>query len=73
MSTPRVGWAATSSAGSAENSRATITFCMLPPDSERIGASAPAARMSYFSINWVACVRSAAGERMPRRVKGGWL
>ena len=35
-STPRVGWAATSSRRSRESSRATTTFCWLPP--ERLAA-----------------------------------
>ena len=33
-STPRVGWEAISTFSVRENSRATTTFCWLPPDSE---------------------------------------
>ena len=38
-STPRVGWAATSSRDSRVNSRAMMTFCWLPPDSVAAGGA----------------------------------
>ena len=40
-STPRVGWAAMSTIGSAIISRPTISFCWLPPDSARAATSVP--------------------------------
>ena len=42
-SRPRVGWAATSTAGSRDISRAMMTFCWLPPDSDARGGRGPAA------------------------------
>ena len=48
-STPRVGWAITSTGVSNENSRAMTTFCMLPPDIEPTVVSTPAPRISNFS------------------------
>ena len=32
-STPRVGWLTSSTLGCSDSSRATTTFCMLPPES----------------------------------------
>lgn len=46
MSTPRVGWAITIAPESNENSRATTTFCMLPPEREPTSVPTPALRMS---------------------------
>jgi len=43
---PRVGWAMMSTGESNENSRATTTFCILPPDMEPTAVSMPAPRMS---------------------------
>ena len=51
MSTPRVGWDITSAGVSYENSRATTTFCMLPPDIEPTSVSTPAPRMSKRSYS----------------------
>ena len=48
-STPRVGWAMMSTGESKENSRATTTFCILPPDMEPTAVSMPAPRMSNLS------------------------
>ena len=61
MSTPRVGWAITSAGVSYENSRATTTFCMLPPDIEPTSVSTPAPRMSKrsYSLLRVALYRRA--------------
>ena len=49
-STPRVGCDAISTLSGRENSRATTTFCWLPPDSDATGASADSVRMSNSSI-----------------------
>ena len=49
-STPRVGWEAISTLSGRENSRATTTFCWLPPDSDATGVSADSVRMSNSSI-----------------------
>ena len=46
-STPRVGWAATSTLGPASSSRPTISFCWLPPDRAPASVSGPGARTSY--------------------------
>ena len=48
MSIPREGFEMTSTGVSCENSRATTTFCMLPPDMEPTGVCMPAPRMSNF-------------------------
>ena len=53
MSTPRVGWEMMSTGVSKENSRATTTFCMLPPEREPTAVSTPAPRMSKrWKISW---------------------
>ncbi len=49
-SSPRVGWAATSTRGSWESSRAITTRCWLPPDRDHIGADGPVQLMSNRSI-----------------------
>lgn len=46
MSTPRVTWEAINSLGPAESSRATTTFCRLPPDSARTGTDASGVRIA---------------------------
>ncbi len=51
-STPRVGWEAMSTLSGRENSRATTTFCWLPPESEATGVSADSVRMSN---SWMRC------------------
>ena len=55
-----VGCEATSTVGSRSMARASRTFCMLPPDSDRIG-SAGAARMSKRSISDSACAGRGGG------------
>src|SRR6266568_2338903 len=54
ISTPRVGWAAIRAVGLAENSRAMMTFCWLPPESERAGASIEGVRTSNSAISLLA-------------------
>ena len=49
-STPRVGCEAISTLSGRENSRATTTFCWLPPESDETGVSADSVRMSNSSI-----------------------
>ena len=61
-SRPRVGWSRTSSLRSRPNSRATTTFCWLPPDSVPARTSADGVRMSYSPMRV-----SAALARSPRR------
>ena len=46
-STPLVGWFATSRLSSLDISRATTTFCWLPPDRDEIGSDTSVRRMSY--------------------------
>src|SRR5262249_52646180 len=53
-STPRVGCEATNSFSGRDISRATMTFCWLPPDSELAGASADEVRMSNCVIRSLA-------------------
>ena len=53
-SRPRVGWAATRTAGRWLSSRPSTTRCWLPPDRLRIGAHGLAAWMSYVAIRSVA-------------------
>ena len=71
-STPRVGWAATKSFNGRDISRATITFCWLPPESELAGSSPDEVRTSNCSI------RSRAEEAIAPRLSanrppnGGW-
>src|SRR6478736_4637758 len=61
-STPRVGWAATSSRRSRDSSRATTTFCWLPPERLAASESMSRARTSYsVSFFW------ANSRRAPRR------
>ena len=50
-STPRVGWAIRSTAGSDSNSLAMTTFCMLPPDKVPTGVVVFAPRMSKVLIS----------------------
>src|SRR3954471_21391021 len=46
-SSPRVGWCAIKSFGSLATSRATATFCWLPPESELASVSGSPPRTSY--------------------------
>ena len=55
-STPRVGWAAMNSRSGRDISRATTTFCWLPPDRVLTAASGEEVRMS----NWVTRSRADA-------------
>ena len=51
ISRPLVGCAMTSSAGSFSSSRARMTFCWLPPESERTLCETDVQRTSYFSAS----------------------
>ena len=69
-SRPRVGWLAISSLIGRENSRATMTFCWLPPESVPAGCSTDGVRTSKSSTRSSAASRTApvvaddpAGER----------
>ena len=64
-SSPRVGDAATTSFGLPENSRASTTFCRLPPESSRAGAAGPGVAIAYRLIS------STARSRMPRKRRSG--
>ena len=48
-STPRVGWLAISADSGRDSSRASTTFCWLPPDSDATGVSIDWVRMSNSS------------------------
>jgi hypothetical protein len=60
-STPRVGWAATNNRSGRDISRATTTFCWLPPDSVLTADSAEDTRMSNCSTRSRADAAIAAG------------
>ena len=60
-SSPRVGWEATSSLIGRENSRATITFCWLPPESVPTSTSGDGVRMSNSSTSSVGMIQ----DRLP--------
>lgn len=70
-STPRVGWLTISSDGFVSNSRAMMTFCMLPPDSEEMMVSGAAPRTSYLSMSSSAIVFIAPMLRIGPEVTGG--
>ena len=60
-SRPRVGWSSTSSLRSRSNSRATTTFCWLPPDS----VPARTSRRRRADVVLARCARSAVvGDRL---------
>ncbi len=69
-STPRVGWAATSSRGPPSISRPTTSFCWFPPDSAAAVVSGPGARTSKRSMTWVVLSRAAPGSMSQRPPKG---
>ena len=60
-STPRVGWLAMSRRSGRDSSRATTTFCWLPPDSDDAGVWIDWVRMSNCAT------RSVAEESMTSR------
>ena len=69
-STPRVGWVAISTDSGRDSSRASTTFCWLPPDSDDTGVSTDWVRMSNSAtrcsaLAWIAAQvqRHALGER----------
>ena len=66
-----MGWETISSFGSEVNSRAMITFCMLPPDSVEMTVSAFAPRTSNLAISEEANSFILAMFRMPRLAIGG--
>ena len=74
-SRPRVGWSRMSAVRSRLNSRATIAFCWLPPDSVPAVTVGDGVRMSYCSIARFAALADRAvvperrrGRRAPRRI-----
>jgi len=75
MSTPRVGWVATSSEGSRANSRPTTNFCWFPPESDRAVASASGGLTSYSSMMDSACSRATPQSSRPPLANGAacWL
>ena len=71
-STPRVGCAAMKSFSGRDSSRATITFCWLPPDRVPTGVSAEEVRMSNCSIRSFADFAMASGLSDRPLPNGGW-
>ena len=69
-SSPRVGCEATRNSSERESSRATMTFCWLPPESELVGASIEVVRMSNSLTRRTAFSLTAARLRVPREAKG---
>ena len=66
-SRPRVGWLASSSLFGRLSSRATTTFCWLPPDSVPAGVSTDCVRTSYSSTSRTAAFLTASGFITMRR------
>ena len=71
MSRPQVGWCATIRHGvrpsGASRARPRISFCMLPPESARVGVSGPPPRTSNACAMRCACSRAARRHtHMPR-------
>ena len=58
ISSPRVGWAATTTSGSLESSRPTMSFCWLPPERDFAGASRPGAWMEKARMSSRACEKT---------------
>src|SRR5436305_824188 len=61
-SSPRVGWAAISTFGFREISRAAITFCWFPPERPPARVSAPPPRLSNSLISFLARSTKRAGK-----------
>src|SRR5262249_13639057 len=70
-SSPRVGWAATSTRGSRSISRARMTFCWLPPERAPPGVSGPPPRTSNSRIRRRAISTRRLGKSQPKRESGG--
>ena len=71
-STPRVGWAATSSFTLRVSSRAMMTFCWLPPERVPTVACGDDARTSNSAIRSLAACAIAAGRSASPDANGGW-
>ena len=69
-SRPRVGCAARTSFTGTENSRATTTFCWLPPESEPACVSIDGVRMSKSLTPLAARSLTASRLTIPRRLYG---
>ena len=72
-SSPRVGWAATSTFGSLATSRAATTFCWLPPERANARVLGPPPRTSNSSISLRARSTRRRGKSQPKREAGGAL
>src|SRR5574337_1002540 len=70
-STPRVGWETISSLGFDANSRAMMTFCILPPDSVEIVVSGAAPRTSNLAMRLRAKERMLLMDNQPNFAIGG--
>ncbi len=70
-SRPRVGCEATSTAGSRETSRAMMTFCWLPPESDAAGAFGPPPRTSNSVSSGAAAASMRRGKSQPCDDDGG--
>ncbi len=70
-SSPRVGWAAISTFGSDEISRAMTTFCWLPPDSDEASVSTLPPRTSYSVSSPRARSSIFFGDSQPQRAMSG--
>ena len=62
-SRPRVGWSRMSSFSARSNSRATTSFCWLPPDSVPADTLGEGARTSYFAMPSAAAFSIAVKSR----------
>src|SRR6266508_2702651 len=71
-STPRVGWLAISSFSGRDISRATITFCWLPPDRVPASVSPDMHRTSNSTIRCSPASRIAAGFKATPEAYGDW-
>lgn len=72
MSTPRVGWHTSSTGDPKENSRASTTFCMLPPLRDPAGSSTPEVRISKVRVSSCAYFFTCPRLRwIPRRLNAG--
>jgi hypothetical protein len=69
-SMPRVGWSAMSRTSSRLNSRATMTFCWLPPDRVEVGTAPDGVRMSYWGMSSAARALMAFSSMTPKRENG---
>ena len=71
-SRPRVGWLASSTRSSRPISRARMTFCWLPPDSEDTGAVMDVVRMSNSGTRAVAVALIWPRFSAIPLANGGW-